>query len=466
MVKYIGIVSFCKNRGIGFRNEIPWDMSTDLVQLENLTKGHIVVMGYSTYSTLLTVSGRLCDGRTHVVVTPNDVPEATGVIFSSVTNIDKVLAKLTGCCVVETDVFVIGGEKIYEHFMNKFEYLYVTYLDRLFDFHEKFPEIDESFELVKFSNHGIDPESGCVVHRLEYQKTDGVNKVDREYTELCKRVLKNNEGKRNDRTGTGTFSIFGDQIRFDISKSIPILTTKRIPWKSCIEELLWFLRGDTDANILKGKGVNIWNGNSSKEAQSRVGLDHLREGDCGANYSFQWRYFGQEYISCETPYKKKTKYDQIQNIIHLLKTDPHSRRIFMSSWNPMDLDNTVLPPCHVSAQFYVSNDGLLSCHMYQRSCDVFLGLPWNILSYSILTHILAAISGYEPGELVISLGDTHIYMDHVHQVEKQIMRKPMSTPVIVVSKNMSEKLIEDICVDDFEVYGYFPHTTISARMSV
>ena len=305
MVKYIGIVSFCKNRGIGFRNEIPWDMSTDLVQLENLTKGHIVVMGYSTYSTLLTVSGRLCDGRTHVVVTPNDVPEATGVIFSSVTNIDKVLAKLTGCCVVETDVFVIGGEKIYEHFMNKFEYLYVTYLDRLFDFHEKFPEIDESFELVKFSNHGIDPESGCVVHRLEYQKTDGVNKVDREYTELCKRVLKNNEGKRNDRTGTGTFSIFGDQIRFDISKSIPILTTKRIPWKSCIEELLWFLRGDTDANILKGKGVNIWNGNSSKEAQSRVGLDHLREGDCGANYSFQWRYFGQEYISCETPYKKK-----------------------------------------------------------------------------------------------------------------------------------------------------------------
>ena len=234
---------------------------------------------------------------------------------------------------------------------------------------------------------------------------------------------------------------------------MPLLTTKRVALKSCIEELLWFMRGDTDASILRKRNVHIWDGNSSRQFLDTVGLNHLR--DCGANYSFQWRYQGQEYKDCNTQYTKNTKGDQIQNIIHLLKTNPTSRRILLSAWNPSDLNKTVLPPCHVSAQFYVDKDNGLSCHMYQRSCDVFLGLPFNIFSYTVLTHILAKKANLKPRKLVISLGDVHIYANHIEQMKEQISRQPLTSAKLIVNDSIKDKEIEDIVVDDFEVVGYF-----------
>jgi thymidylate synthase len=323
------------------------------------------------------------------------------------------------------------------------------------------------FELESFSDWQFCKRHNCRYRRLVYvRKSSILGKPDTVYKGLAHRVLRDaSKELRKDRTGTGTYSIFGDQIRFDLSQGAPLLTTKRVPWRSCIHELLWFIGGKTDARLLREQGVTIWDGNSSSEFLNRVGLSHLREGDCGANYSFQWRHFGQSYVDCETAYRKGEIGDQLQNVLNLIRTDPTSRRIFMTAWNPLDLHRTVLPPCHVSVQFYV-RDGRLSCHMYQRSCDVFLGLPWNIFSYSVLTELLAKMSGYVSGDLIISFGDVHVYSDHMEQIKEQLKREIYVPPKLIVSDKVVEKTLDEICIDDFDLVGYHSHPSIRGKMSV
>ena len=318
---------------------------------------------------------------------------------------------------------------------------------------------------MNYSSNKWSEQEQCHYRFLEYKLCTFPNNFDDIYLNLANKVMKQ-QHFRNDRTGTGTCSIFGEQIQFDIEKYVPLLTTKRVAWKSCIEELLWFLRGDTNSNILKNKNVNIWNDNSTREFLDKAGLRHLDEGDCGANYSFQWRYFGQKYIDSKTSYEKYTQYDQINNILNLLKTDPTSRRIFMSAWNPLDLNKTVLPPCHISVQFYVDNDNGLHCHMYQRSCDVFLGLPFNIFSYTVLTYILAKKCNYVPKKLIISFGDVHVYNNHIEQLQLQCERSRLSYPILKLSDDIRNKDFEEMTIDDFELIGYLPHPTIKGKMSV
>lgn len=297
---------------------------------------------------------------------------------------------------------------------------------------------------------------------------------DKIYLDLLKDII-NNGNYREDRTGTGVKSVFGRQLRFDLSTSIPILTTKRINWKSCIKELLWFLSGETDANILKKQGVHIWDGNTTRDFLDKRGLFEYPEGEIGPGYGFQWRNFGGSYDHYHTIYPKdKDGFDQIKYIINELKTNPFSRRIFMSSWNPLQMEKMALPPCHISVQFYVDEDEnkkrWLCCHLYQRSVDCFLGLPFNILSYAVLTHILAIICGGEdnnlhPKELIISTGDTHIYKDHFEQVNIQLSRSPLKYPELLVNPNIKHKSIENITLDDFTIISYYSHETISAKMS-
>jgi thymidylate synthase len=288
------------------------------------------------------------------------------------------------------------------------------------------------------------------------------------YLQLLDKVLKN--GKlRNDRTGTGTLSLFGEQMRFDISESIPVLTTKFVPWKSCIKELLWFLKGQTDVSILQQQGVRIWDGNSSRDFLDKRGLSHLPEGDIGAGYSFQWRHCGAEYKTCKDDYTGKG-FDQIQFILNELRTNPESRRLYMTSWNAADIDKMALPPCHLSAQFYVDfdEDGTkhLSCQMYQRSVDTFLGCPWNIMSYSVLTYILAKMTGMKPRELIMCLGDTHIYSNHIAQVKEQLTREPYPFPRLVLSDAVSNKCVDNLDLDDFQLEGYKYHPAIKATMAI
>jgi thymidylate synthase len=456
-----GIVAFCRNRGISNKTQIPWYITDDIKFFRKTTSSHVVVMGFNTYKSIPSMPLK---NRKNIVITSKTNEHFSSEMDITFVSIEKIEDYLWKNHQNDT-VFICGGEKLYTYFMNKMKKIFVTYIDKTFECDTFFPEISESYELMKYEKH-FDTHEKCTYWFFEYEHTNHLNSTDRTYTNLIHRVLTNKNDIRKDRTGTNTISKFSDQISFDIHKYIPVLTTKKIPWQSCIKELLWFLNGDSNANTLKNQGVHIWDGNSSKSFQEKVGLSHLQEGDCGANYSFQWRHFGQTYVNCDTVYEKYTNSDQIQNILHLLKTDPYSRRIFLSAWNPCDLNKTVLPPCHVSAQFYVGTDNTLSCHMYQRSCDVFLGLPWNIMSYAVLTHILGKKCGYAPKELTISFGDVHIYTNHLEQVYTQLKRTYLSQPMIIVNDNVNSKSIEDITVNDFELIGYFPHNAIRAEMSV
>jgi dihydrofolate reductase/thymidylate synthase len=463
---FIGIVAFCKNRGIGKNNVIPWNLKDDILFFKTITTNNMVVMGRKTYESIPDKHKPLSN-RLNIVLTRNPEKyksEHSNLVYTDSFNVFSVLNQYS---LKYCNVFIAGGTEIFNLFYNKINTLYVTNIEKEYDVDTHFPQITNDFTLLKYSKNHWSDEENCFFRFMKYERNRESNiSFDSTYLDLVKRVLEQERNVRPNRTGIDTISIFGDQISFNIESHVPCLTTKRLAWKSCIEELLWFMCGDTDANILKKKNVGIWNGNSSREFLDKTGLNHLEEGDCGANYSFQWRYFGQEYKDCKTEYVKHTKFDQINNIIHLLKTDPYSRRIFLSAWNPLDLDKTVLPPCHVSAQFYVDENNGLSCHMYQRSCDVFLGLPFNIFSYTVLTYILAKKCGMTPKRLVISLGDTHIYTNHIEQVKEQLKRPILSYPILKVNDDVTNKSIEEINIDDFELIGYFPHNSIKAPMAV
>lgn len=268
----------------------------------------------------------------------------------------------------------------------------------------------------------------------------------------------------DDRTGTGVYSCFGYQIRMPIGKSFPLLTTKRVYWKGVVEELLWFLRGQTDNRILQENKVHIWDGNSSREFLDKTGLTDYREGDCGPIYSFQWKHFGAAYTNCEDTYTGKGV-DQVAYVLNEIKSNPNSRRIFMSAWNPVDLGKMCLPPCHVSCQFYVRQGKYLSCHMYMRSCDAFLGLPFNIASYSLLTYLLAAQAGLEPDELIVSFGNLHLYANHTSAVKEQLGREPYAWPTVELA-DANTWTLDTVGLEHIKLVNYTCHNTIKATMAV
>lgn len=343
-----------------------------------------------------------------------------------------------------------------------------------------FTTFKKLFGVNKFSSHDTEILSPNTLSSYSNVFTKSDKFLDEPYIELLKYVLKYGK-ERKDRTGTNTLSCFGQQLRFDISTSVPVLTTKKMAWRSCIIELLWFLRGETNVKTLQEQGVNIWNANTTREFLDKNDKPHIKEGEIGAGYGFQWRHFGGVYGKksnfFETKYEtecvnslSENGFDQIKYIINEIKTNPMSRRIFLSAWNPLQLYDMALPPCHVSCQFYVeiSDSGepeFLSCHLYQRSVDCFLGLPFNIFSYTVLTYILAEICNLKPKELIISTGDTHIYSNHIEQVKVQIEREPYPSPQLKLNSSIKTKKIEEIIINDFELLNYQHHPKISGLMS-
>jgi thymidylate synthase len=273
----------------------------------------------------------------------------------------------------------------------------------------------------------------------------------KQYLDLVKYVIENGAEKQ-DRTGTGTKSVFGYQMRFDLSKGFPMVTTKKVHLKSMIYELLWFLKGDTNINYLKENGVRIWNEWADEK------------GDLGPVYGHQWRNWNSEEI------------DQISDIIETLKSNPDSRRMLVSAWNPSVLPDTsqsfdenvsngkaALPPCHAFFQFYVA-DGKLSCQLYQRSADVFLGVPFNIGSYALLTMMMAQVCGYEAGDFIHTFGDAHIYSNHMEQIELQLSREPRPLPKMLLNPDI--KNIFDFKFEDFTLKDYNPHPHIKGAVAI
>lgn len=284
---------------------------------------------------------------------------------------------------------------------------------------------------------------------------------EEQYLDLLKDVLQNGE-KVKGRNGE-TITVFGRQMRFSLKDNkIPLLTTKKVAWKTCIKELLWFISGNTDNKCLKEQNVNIWNANSSKSYLESIGLNDREEDDLGPVYGHQWRYFNASYKTCKDDYSGQGV-DQLNKIINSLMNPitRNSRRLIMSAWNPCQLDEMALPPCHVLVQFNVIND-VLSCALYQRSCDVGLGVPFNILSYSVLTHLLAKHCSLKLGEFVYFMGNVHIYDDHIEQLKEQSTMTPYPFPEIKV-KNVYNN-INDYTMEDFDIIGYKHHAKLSMKM--
>lgn len=303
----------------------------------------------------------------------------------------------------------------------------------------------------------------------------------KQYHDLLIDILENGE-ERQDRTGVGTLSVFGRQLRFDLTKGFPAVTTKKLAWKAVVSELLWFIEGSGDerrlAEILYGRRDSerntIWTGNAEAAYwRPKAKFD----GDLGRVYGVQWRHWRQcpEFAAEDLvkqddlgawysgPIPETKEVDQLATLLDGLKNDPYGRRHIISAWNVGELDRMALPPCHVLAQFYVSN-GKLSCHMYQRSVDVFLGLPFNIASYALLTHLIARECELDVSELVISTGDTHIYLNHIEQVKQQLNREPMKLPTLWLNPNI--KKVTDFTMETIDLDNYFSHGTIKAEMAV
>ena len=263
---------------------------------------------------------------------------------------------------------------------------------------------------------------------------------ERQYLDLLTDILTNGV-QRGDRTGTGTLGIFGRQMRFDLARGFPLLTTKKLHRRSIILELLWFLRGDTNVRWLQERGVRIWDEWADAD------------GELGPVYGKQWR-------SWTAPDGRVI--DQIAAVVHSLKTNPNSRRHIISAWNPADIDDMALPPCHCLFQFFVA-DGKLSCQLYQRSADVFLGVPFNIASYALLTLMMAKVCGYQPGEFIHTLGDAHLYLNHLDQARLQLTRAPAPLPVMTVADKDD---LFSFDYEDFQLEGYRPHPSIAAPIAV
>ena len=263
----------------------------------------------------------------------------------------------------------------------------------------------------------------------------------RQYLDLMQRVL--DEGvKKGDRTGTGTLSVFGHQMRFDLADGFPLVTTKKLHLKSIVHELLWFLAGDTNIAYLKEHGVRIWDEWADEN------------GDLGPVYGYQWRSW---------PAPDGRSVDQIANLLEMIRKSPDSRRLIVSAWNPALVDEMALPPCHSLFQFYIA-EGRLSCQLYQRSADVFLGVPFNIASYALLTMMVAQVTGYEPGDFVHTFGDAHLYLNHIDQAREQLSREPRRLPTMRINPDVKDLFA--FRFEDFTLEDYDPHPHIKAEVSV
>ena len=441
------IVACDLNNGIGKNGILPWNYPIDLKYFKTITLSNTVLMGRKTWDSL-PVKFRPLPNRLNIVMTRNknlEFPKEVIVIndFQSIPW-DKIKGKL----------FIIGGASIYNLALKDCTRIYFTKIYKNYNCDKFFPNFLDKFELEKTINSTTDLDflifKRKSIHFEEYQ-----------YLDLVRRVLLYGKVK-SDRTGIGTLSIFGEKIEFSLeNNTMPLLTTKRVFWRGIVEELLWFINGDTNSNTLKQKKVHIWDANGSTEFLKNRGLNY-NQGDLGPVYGFQWRHFGADYKTCNDNYTNQGV-DQLAKIINLIKTEPDSRRIILSAWNPVDLDKMVLPPCHILVQFNVVGKKL-NCQMYQRSADVGLGVPFNIASYALLTHIIAHCTGLKVGKFIHVMGDTHIYKNHIIGLREQIQRNPQQFPKLFITTD--NKDIDKFTFQDFKLENYTPHPKINLLMAI
>jgi len=456
------IVAIDGGNGIAKDGGIPWSSKSDLRYFRETTFGrgkNAVIMGRVTYESI-PVQFRPLQGRHCVVVSrtwrQEDHPEVT--VCSSFLD---ALAILGGSVKGHEEVFIAGGECIYNEAIRDYLYLcdriHVTKFKTDYDCDQYFPWDD----IKDFPTHKD------IQRTRDFQRyifLPQIRHPEHQYLELIRDVAENGDPKP-DRTGVGTKSKFGVKMEFDISERIPVLTTKKVNYEMIIKELLFFISGQTNTKILEDQGVKIWKGNTSKDFLLDRGLDY-DEGDMGAGYGYQWRHWGAEYKGMDKDYSGQG-IDQLSNLVNDIRKDPHSRRLLLSCWNVSQLKDMALPPCHHDVQFYVSGDRkYLDCMLKMRSGDLFLGIPFNIASYSILTYMIAHITGLRPRKFIIIIGDAHVYNNHQEQVKKQLGRTPRPFPILSFRGATRLHEIDDFDFKSFILEGYSSWPFISAPMAI
>ena len=493
--KIIGIACLANNRAIGCNDDLIFRSKEDMKFFKNITlttadknKKNAVIMGRKTFYTLT----RLLKGRINCVLT-----HSTSYLYDNAlsgksddlyiyNSVDKLLQNLNNDPIVES-IYVIGGASIYKYFSDHdlFDKLILSIVGApIIDYGDVFfPEINFTKYYIEdkqeVNTEGTEITTGHTydmnynIYYMTNKKncsmdevTDilGSNAQEYQYLNVLSKLL--TDGVYRETRNSTTISLFGVKMEFDISESFPLLTTKKMYWKGILKELLWFISANTNSKVLEKDKVRIWQGNSSREYLDSIGLTGYEEGDCGPIYGFQWRHFNAKYRGHRADYTGEG-IDQLQNIIDLIRNNPTSRRMYMTAWNPCQLKEMALPPCHISYQFYVRkcpDTGIrfLDCMMYQRSGDIFLGVPFNIASTATLTYIIANITGICPGKINIVIGDAHIYENHIEQVKTQLGRAPYKFPKLVIKKKLND--IDNVAYDNFEIENYTHHPVIKANM--
>lgn len=481
------------NNIIGINGELPYHIKEDLEWFKTITRGHIIVMGYNTWNS---IPKKPLINRYNIVITNNHYDELSSnnirpdKIFRSYQEfLDDILFRKKHLIEFEEEckliydslnenleIFIIGGSSLYKeaykHGINTI-YETKTLLSNEWDIDSTIIKsditIDDNYTRTyhKQSSGNIHIYNGKGKNRIKhegnysysiYRKNTDINFNEFEYLNLLNSVYI--EGNERQSRNSIVKSIFGGKMTFDLRKGFPLLTTKKMGWKTILRELLWFISGSTDNKLLQDKNVHIWDGNSSKEFMESRGLNY-EEGDLGPIYGFQWRKFGKEYLNCND--NTGGGVDQLKEMINLIINDPGSRRILMSAWNPPDLHKMALPPCHVLFQIYVEGE-FIDGQLYQRSGDMFLGVPFNIASYSFLLHIIGKITNKKPRFLYHILGDCHIYSDHYKCIENQLIRNTFNSPIIEISDNLTD--IDTIKEEYFKIINYNSHPPIKATMVV
>ena len=430
--------------GISKNGLIPWNVEEDLTHFKTITsktvhnKKNVLAVGKNTYNSL------------PKSLKSNKDPNRLIIQLSRMSNsLDDVIHQCNFDDNIDK-IFVCGGSQIYNYAINNLHIsnIYLTKLKSSYDCDNSIDYYDILNSKYKISSYLSNDTLEFIQYIPQFQEES--------YLNLLKDVLYN--GKNSlDRTNTGTLRLFGKQLQFSL-ESFPLLTTKKVYWKGIVHELLWFLKGSTNVKLLQDESVHIWDGNTSREYLDSIGLFDRPTGDAGPIYGYQWRNWNASYSDSTSK-----GIDQIQECINLINHNPTSRRILFTAWNPEQLKIMALPPCHIMCQFFVDGNHL-SCQMYQRSADCFLGLPFNIASYALLTYIIAHITGKTPHKLILVLGDTHIYSNHIEQVKEQINRCPYKFPTIAFKRHI--KTIDELVPDDIKLLNYNCHSAIKAKMSV
>lgn len=477
MPKFFSIVSaFLKNsRGIGYKKSLPWpNIAEDMENFKKLTsqtlnksKTNAIIVGRKTWNSYKNIT---LPNRYNIVISQKLYKNT---VYNRKVRILNDLNQALSICDDPNieNVFVIGGQQVYESAIQhqRCQKLYLTEIEMENEptCDKYFPNIPHHFKLI---NTQIVKTKNTNLKFLTYENYTNPQSEENQYLHLVNNILQNGQYVEG-RNGC-VKTIFGPQHTFDLKHGFPLITTKKMFYKGVITELLMFLRGETNTNILSQQGNRIWEGNTTREFLDNRGLNHYKVGDMGPMYGFQLRHFGAKYINMYHNYDGEG-YDQLRELLDNITKDPSSRRLLLTMYNPTEVKNSALAPCHgLSIQFNIIN-GVLDCKVYQRSADIGLGYPFNIASYATFMYIICHVTGLTPGKLIMSLGNTHIYEEHIELIKSQIQRTPYKFPQLNITKpfkvedsSVSDKLayIDDLTGSDFSVDNYHHHSKINMPM--